>query len=75
MSNWFCLPSEKGSTRKGKNLFPLFPFIIDLFLEALKGFGVQRFKQEVAKVVSLAKHGGKIYRVCPVSISVHIDQA
>ena len=32
----FCLPSEKGSTLKGKNLLPVganFPFRVDPFLE------------------------------------------
>ena len=37
LSKLFCLPSEKGSTLKGKNLLPIgskfFPFRVDPFLE------------------------------------------
>ena len=47
----FLLPTEKGSTLKGKNLLLSFqstPF--------LKGLGGQDSKQEVTKVVSLVKN-------------------
>ena len=58
LSNCFCLPSEMGSTLKGKNLLPLGP---DSFLleqtPFWKGLRVQKSKQEVAKVVSLVQNG------------------
>ena len=33
MSQLFLLPSEKGSSLKGKNLLPIFPFRVDPFSE------------------------------------------
>ena len=65
---FFLLLSEKWSTLKGKNLVPLgersFLFCADLFQ---KGLDVQESKQEVIKVVSLAKkiNGRRIYQVYP----------
>ena len=54
----FCLPSEKGSTLKGKNLLP-FPFRVDLLSE---GLVVLERKQGVTEVISLVKDGGECGR-------------
>ena len=51
LSKWFCLPSEKVSTLKGKNLLPIefapmgskfFPFRVDSFSEGNWCAGMQK---------------------------------
>ena len=55
---FFYLPSEMGSTLKGKNLLPLGAnsFLVEES-PFQKGFVVQTNKQEVSKIVSLVKKG------------------
>ena len=51
----FCLPSEKGSALKGKNLLlgeQILSFRVDPFQ---KGLGVQKQKLKITKVVSLSE--------------------
>ena len=49
---------KKGSTLKGKNLLPkFFLFSVNLFLGKLEMNWLQESKQEVTKVVCLAKSG------------------
>ena len=54
LSKVFCLPSEKGSTLKGKNLLPVGAnsFLLEL-IPFQKGFNLLEHKEEVTKVVSL----------------------
>ena len=56
----FCAPSEKRSTLKGKNLLPrgANSFLLG-YAPFQKGVGVPERKQEITKVVSLLKNGGK----------------
>ena len=60
LSKQFYLPSEKGSTLKGKNLLPLGAnsFLLEQ-TPFQKGYGKQESKLEVIKVVSLVKNGRK----------------
>ena len=53
-----CLPSEKGSILKGKNLLPqgANSFLLEL-TPFQKGLGVQETKQELTKTVSLVQNG------------------
>ena len=56
----FCLPSEKGSTQKGKNLLPLGANSFLLELTPIRnGVDVQESKQEVTEIAYLAKNGLK----------------
>ena len=83
LSKVFCLPSEKGSTLKGKNLL-----IREQFFPSKtpfqKGLGVQKSRQEIAKIVSLVKKT-EIYHVylapfrkssrhkeCPNRVNCHL---
>ena len=49
LSELVMLPSEKGSTLKGKNLLPL-PFRVDTFQN---GLCEHKSKQEVTEIISL----------------------
>ena len=51
-----CLPSEKGSTQKGKNLLPkrALSFLVE-YTPLQKRHGVQVSKTEVTKNVSIVK--------------------
>ena len=62
----FCLPSEKRSILKGKNLLPLGAnsFLLEK-TSSQKCLGAQERKQEVTKVVSLVKKRQKMYEVYP----------
>ena len=58
--NSFWQASEEGSTLKGKSLLPLGAnsFLLEK-IQFQKGLCVQESKQEITKVVSLLKYGGK----------------
>ena len=59
----FCLPSEKESSLKGKNLLPLGANSFLLQLTTFqKGPCAQESKQEVIEVVCLVKNFWKIYQ-------------
>ena len=60
LSNWFCLPSEKGSTLKQNNICSKGEQILYI-LEW--GVVVQESKQEVTKAISLVQNGGKVYPI------------
>ena len=70
LSNFFCLPSEKGFTLNGKNLpgSTYFPFRVDYESDPFqKGFfALRESKQEVTKVVSL---GGRSEKTTKLSKS------
>ena len=56
LSALFCLPPEKGSSLKGKNLLPMGANSFLLKLTPFqKGCNVLESKQEVTEVVSLVK--------------------
>ena len=62
LSKGVCLPSEKSSSLKGKNLLPLGGGANSFLLEKRSfqmGFGMQESEQQVTKVASLAKTGRK----------------
>ena len=65
MTTCFCLPSEKGSTLKEKNLIPQAAnsFLL-VHTHFSKRLGVRKVKQEVKKVVSLAKMAENLPSVC-----------
>ena len=60
----FCVPSEKGSILIEKNLLRMGAnsFLLEK-TPFQKRIGVQESKQEVTKVVSLVRNGGKVYSV------------
>ena len=58
--NGYCLPSEKGSTLKGKKMphwEQILSFWSIFFFQ--RGLGAQKSKQELTKVVSLVKMAEK----------------
>ena len=73
------VPSEKGSTLKGKNLLPKSRFLFEIsstpkvansFFRAdpfQKGFDMQESKQEIKKIVPLVKNGSKCTMYIPWS--------
>ena len=62
LSKLLCLPSEKRSTLKGKNLLPFAPSGSKFLPSSLqKEIYVQGSQQEVIKVVSLFKNGAKSF--------------
>ena len=65
LSKFFWLPSEKGSTPKGKNLLPMGAnsFLLEQ-IHLQKGLVEQKSKQKIMKVVSLVKMA-EIYQVYP----------
>ena len=63
LSKWFCLPSEKEPTLKGKNSFP---FRVDPFLEGTWYAGKQTASH---KSCLLCKMGQKSYQVYQVSLN------
>ena len=73
MSKLFCLPSEKGSVLKGKNLLPwgskFLPFRTDPFSE---GHGMHESKL-VTKVVSLDKNDRKSTKFIHFSLNLLQD--
>ena len=55
-----CHPTEKESVLKGKNLLPLGAnSFLSEQINFQKGIHVEKSKQEVTKVVSLLKMGGR----------------
>ena len=58
-SKLFFRPSEKGHTLKGKNLLPGSKFFLFIVCPFPVTADVKKVEQEVIKVVSFAKHGGK----------------
>ena len=65
LSKFFWLPSEKGSTLKGKSLLPMGAnsFLLEQ-IHLQKGLVEQKSKQKIMKVVSLVKMA-EIYQVYP----------